>query len=274
VEVSATETRFVTTEDATIGGAGTVSIPIQGVTTGALQAPSGTIDTIVTPIAGWDSVTNSLDITEGEDVESDLELRTRREESLQVTGAAVDLAIRSAIREIPGVDQALVISNRTSATVDGIPPHAFETVVHPDLGDPDFSETIAETIFRLQPAGIQAFGSSTFTVTDSEGFQQTVGFSFATEITMWVECNLTVDANFPANGSDQVAEVLLAEGNSLSVGDDVLIWKFVAALDSIPGIQTVDVRIEDTNPPTNTANIDIAFRDIAVFDSSRITVNV
>jgi len=258
---------------------------VRGIEAGPLQAFAQEINEIVTPVNGWDTVINPADIDTGQTVENDLDLRVRREESLQITGAAVDNAIRAQLRQIQGVEQALVISNRSDVTdSDGRPPHSFESIIYPNPNDPSFDEQIVTTIFNLQPAGIQAFGSLNFNVTDSQGFAQPVGFSYATEREMFVRAILTTNQDYPANGDEQVAAVLLAQGNLLSVGDDVLIWKFTGALDgneelralgfsAIPGIVTVEIRIEEVNPPTNTANIPIAFREIAVFDSSRIEVN-
>jgi uncharacterized phage protein gp47/JayE len=274
VEVDATGDRFVTVASATIGLGGTVDVAIQGQSTGPVEALATTIDTIVTPVAGWSSVTNAADISPGTNTETDGALRIRREESLQITGASVDLAIRSALRQIAGVEQALVVSNRSALEPDanGLPAHSFESVVWPNTGLPSFGQTIAETIFRLQPAGIEAFGSTEYTVTDSEGYAQIVAFSFATEIQMYVVATISTNSNFPADGNDQVAAALLAEGNVLSVGDDVVVWRFIAALDSIPGITDVSVAIDSTVGPTNTLNIPVDFRSVATFDSTRITV--
>ena len=236
---------------------------------GPKVALASAVNTISTPITGLNSVVNPADATPGSNVESDLEYRVRQEASLQQTGAGVDYAIRAALLDIDTVDQAFVYSNRTDATVDGIPPHAFECVIWPDVGD---DVEIASAIFLKQPAGIQAYGTTVLTVTDSQGEDQLVGFSYASALSMYVKATITTDASYPADGDDQVAAALLAEGNSLSVGDDVKIWKFLAALDSIPGIVTVSVAIETSPSPTSTSNIAIARGQIATFDSSRVEV--
>ena len=77
----------------------------------------------------------------------------------------MDYAIRSKLRAVSGVQHAEVISNRSLVTVDGIPGKAFESIIWPDTGDPDYRLELAEVIFRAQPAGIEAFGSSLVSVT-------------------------------------------------------------------------------------------------------------
>lgn len=255
------------------------------VDTGPLPAVSGSLTTIVTPVTGWSAVYNYNDASLGDANESDEELRNRRELSLNVVGAGVDWAIRSKLLAIPDVDYALVLSNRSSVTSpDGIPPHAFETVVYPDLATVTYRDQIAQTIFYLQPAGIEAHGTLTFDVLDGQGVTQQVKYTFATELTMHVLAVVSVDSSpantYPADGDSQVATALLTEGNGLAVGDDVLNWKFVSSLDSIPGILDVDIYIrQNIAPPlppgvdpAYQANIAVNYKQIAKFDSSRIVV--
>ena len=56
--------------------------------TGATVAGIGAIDAVVTPVAGWTSVTNAAAANVGQDRESDQDLRARRQASLQVSGAS------------------------------------------------------------------------------------------------------------------------------------------------------------------------------------------
>lgn len=260
---------------------GAATIPVSSSELGPIEGFAYTIDTIVNPIDGWLTVINPADVVFGEAVEGDGDFRLRRETSFQIRGASVDNAILGNLLQIEGVQQALVISNRSDTTnVDGQPPHSLEAIIWPDLSDPDFDASIVELLWTLIPSGIQAYGSTVYLVTDSEGYEQSIGFSFATEIEMYVAVTITTDANYPADGDALVAAAMLEEGNGLTVSDDVLVWKFAAKLDEkdssgvplIPGIVDVTVAIETTPAPTSEANIAVAYRDIARFDSTRITV--
>lgn len=260
---------------------GRVSVPISAVETGANEALAYDVDTIINTLTGLDTAINTADCITGQGEELDLEFRARRQNSLQITGSRVDLAMRARIDRITGVDQVFIISNRSdSVDADGRPPKSFEVIVYPDRSDPAFNLEIARTIFLLQPAGIESFGSSTFEVVDTQKRTQEVAFSFATEVPIYVTATITKGTDYPSNGDELVKAKLLATGNALSVGDDVRHWIFAASLDAkddagkpkIPGIIDVDVRIGTAPAPSGTANIAINSRSIARFDSTRITV--
>ena len=61
-------------------------------------------------------------------------------------------------------------------------------------------------------------------VTDSQGFAQTIKFSRPTTVDIYVEVDLTVDSNlYPANGDDQVEAAIVAYGDALGIGTDVVV---------------------------------------------------
>jgi len=240
---------------------------------GPINAPAFTLTVIETPVAGWNGAANSLDAELGRDVESDADFRVRREELLRLTGSATLEAIRSHVRAIVGVQQVFVFEN-TGLTVDvnGLPGKSFEVVVEGGL-----NQDIADTIFLHKPVGIETFGSVSVNVEDSQGFMHATEFSRPTTINMWVDVTVQVDPQvFPVDGIDQVKQAIVDLGDALQIADDVIILKFrCTPLDSVAGVIDVPViKIEDTFPPLNTANIIVALRELAVFDTSRITVTV
>jgi uncharacterized phage protein gp47/JayE len=80
--------------------------------TGVNTLPATTLNTIATPVAGWDSVTNPAAGVTGTAVETDAALRIRRALTF-LAGAATDEAIRSAIlNEVTAIQSVSVISNR------------------------------------------------------------------------------------------------------------------------------------------------------------------
>lgn len=219
----------------------------------------------------------------GRDIESDAALRLRREELLRTTGAGTLEAIRAAVRAItdPDVLQAYVIENATDATdAFGRPPHSFEVIV---VGGDD--QEIGETIFATKPIGINTYrvpgaDGRTVTVTDSQGVNHDINFSRGNDIRMYTIIDVTVDqvafgGGNQAAGEQQVKEALKALGDSLQIGEDVIIMQFACAAIKVTGvIDVTSTKIEDVTPPTNTANIPIADRDYATFSTSDIVVNV
>lgn len=254
----------------TVAGVPQGTASVQAVNAGAVQALARTLTVIDTPVSGLDSVINLIDATQGRDTETDLELRARRADSLQIAGAATLEAIRSALQNVADVTAVTVIENDTDVTDgDGRPPHSFEAVV---LGGAN--QDIADEIFQSKAAGITSFGSITETVTDSQGIDHDISFSRPTEVDIWVTLNLTVDSNYPSNGDDLVEAALLAEGNSLGIGEDVIASPdLLCAIDGIEGITNAVIFTGTSSSPSTQTPISIGVDEIAAFDSSRIVVN-
>lgn len=86
---------------------------------GPLPAPANSVNEIITPISGWDAVKNPEDGIMGRNIETDAELRLRRENSLSVVGSSTVNAIKSKIlQEVNGVSKVLVFENETMTQQD------------------------------------------------------------------------------------------------------------------------------------------------------------
>jgi uncharacterized phage protein gp47/JayE len=221
---------------------------------------------------------NSLDALLGADEETDADLRIRREQSLAASGAATIDAIRAAVLAVESVSEAFVFENVTEVTDPaGVDPHAFEVVIRGPTAD---DQEVAEAIFDVKAAGIKADGTISKTVTDDQGFDHTISFSRATEIEIYEEITITVNTDpdegpiYPADGDDQVKAALVASGNALGIGRDVIYEKEKCQAFSVSGVLDItDFQLDTSGPPSGTSNIPIAVREIAVFDTSRVTVN-
>lgn len=238
-------------------------------TAGALQALAGTLTVIETPISGWTTCSNALDAVVGQDEETDAELKLRRLEELSLAGKCTFEAIRSSISAVTDVTAVVLFTNNTSTTdVDGRPPHSIDLVVEGGT-----NADIAAKMFDVVGAGIETIGDVSVNVTDSQGFTQVMKFSRPTQINIWIELDLATDADFPVDGLTQVENAILAYGQALAIGADVIVYpKLISSFSSIAGILDVAIRIGTAVSPTFDNNIPITARQKAVFDSSRITV--
>lgn len=339
---------------------------------GPIVAPINTLTEILTPISGWISINNPKAGLTGRLIETDAELRIRRNNSLRLLGAGTVESIRARLlQQVPGVTSAFVFENRTltqepilivlnqdlvagntivvilngvtlptvtfatshlatmnviaaliqnqpevvTATVGGtanrtitmnmtsaievimIPndftvsggasqatavikggrfPKSFEAVVQ---GGTDAD--VANKIWTTKPAGIQTFGNTAFTITDSQGEFQVINFSRPTPIYIWVTVALTLytEEVFPPNGQDLVAAAINNYGSSLGIGVDVLLQRVLAQIFNVPGIASGVMQIAATNLPGDsplfaTADIAIAENEVSIFDLTRITVTV
>ena len=276
VSTSDTGDQFSTDTDVTLDGAGNASVSATALETGPIAALAGSITVIETPVTGWATATNPSDAAPGTDEETDPELRARRKRSTAANAQAILDAIFSAVADIDGVTQTTVLENDTDAVDgNGLPAHSFQVIVVG--GDND---EIANAIWLTKPAGIQAFGSTTVAVNDSQGIAHNISFSRPTTVDIYVEVTLTTFANYPANGDDLIKQAIvdyangdLIEGQGFGLADDVIYTRLYTPINSVAGHEIDDLKIDIVSPPVGTVNIPIAATEIANFLIANITVN-
>lgn len=258
--------------ETTAGVLPNVTCDIQAETAGAVEGYADSITVIETPIAGWASFNNPTDVTIGEDIETDAELRLRRKITLATSGASTIEAIRSRLLEIDEVTAARVFDNKTMVTdAFGRPPKSIEAVVQG--GDDD---EIAAVMWAVSPAGIELYGSTATTIIDSQGFTQPIEFSRPTGIPIYIDITVVTDpAIFPINGDDAIAEAIVDYGDeNFSIGDDVITTEIYCPIHEVQGILGITIDIGIAPAPSGTANIAIADDEISVFDTSTISITV
>jgi uncharacterized phage protein gp47/JayE len=266
---------FLTDAEVTITG-GVATVDVSATATGPVIALANSVTEIVTAIAGWSTVDNAAALTTGRDVESDAELRARRELSLQVVGAATDGAIEARVATIDEVIEVQVFSNRTMVTdANNTPPKAFQTVVWSGSPPAASDEEVIAQIFLVMPAGIEPYGSITGTVTDAKGKQQTVGYSPAVEQELHVTVVLVTDSEFPLDGLQQVEDAIVEAGADFGIGDDVHLLTFTCAAAEVAGVigVTTTAKIGSTPGPGDTSDITIAAIEIATLVAPNVTVS-
>ncbi len=244
---------------------------------GVVKAPANTLNALLVPIIGITSVNNLAAAVEGRLEETDEELRIRRFDSVGIIGASTESAIIANVKNLEGVTAAFVIANRTFVTdVDGRPAKSFEVVA--EGGD---ELTIAETIWRYHPAGIETIGDITRTITDDNSLTQTVKFSRPTNVYIKMEIDYTKydEEAFAATGEQGIKDAALAYGNSLNIGVDVIPQRFFGNIfTNVQGLSSLAVRISSSTNEISwsaftTSAITIGRKQNSVFDISRIVVN-
>jgi len=251
----------------------------ESVDTGAKAAPLGTLTQIDTPVFGWDSVTNPQEAALGSDTETDTALRLRRRQSVSIAGAGTVDAITANVLQVTGVTLAFIVENRTfSVDGEGRPPKSFETIV--EGGD---DTEVAQEIWDRKPAGIETFGDITEPVLDSFGNARTIDFSRPTDIFIHLEIDYTKYAEevFPATGETTIAKAAVDFGNTLNIGEDVILQRLQGPIfDAVNGIATLAIRIATSatagGPPGafTAVNLAIAAKEVARFDVARVTVTL
>jgi len=249
-------------------GTGAVDAEAENTVTGPVGAVALSILTIETPVSGWDSVINLTDAVPGTDIETDEDFRVRRVDELAKPGTGTPEAIRADILSVAGVITCTVFNNPTDVTdPDGVPPHSVEVLVKG--GD---NQAIWDQLWLSVPAGIGSYGTEVGTAVDSEGVSQPVAFSRAAPIEIYVDVELTYDAS--TYGTDDVVkEAIVAAGLLRGAGLDAVASRVSGDCFGAPGVLDVTlVEIGTAPSPSSSATISIGTRELAVYDTTRITV--
>jgi len=255
---------------------GVQSVEFEAEFAGATIANAGTITVISTPVVGWNTVTNPLDAVPGKEIDTDAELRQRREEELRATGSATLDAIRADVLADEGVQQVSVFENTTDITdpITGLPPHSIEVVVFDGTPPVLTNAEIAQLIWDTKPAGVLAFGLESGIATDTIGAFHPIGFSRPTEREVWIEIFVSVNIATGYAGSAALEAAIVALNNTdLLLGRDVIANKITETAMAFPGIFDVtSTQLGFAAFPVTIVNLPIAAREIARFDTSRILV--
>jgi uncharacterized phage protein gp47/JayE len=274
VRIGADGSMFELDAEATIGGGGTVTdVASTSLETGEIEAPAGTIDTIVDAVAGWTGVTNPADALEGNVVETDSEVIRRRQNSLGIGGGSTDHTLRAQLQQLSVVDGAYVIENKTLVTDSkGVPGNSLRCVLWPTgLSGDD----IAPTLWAYRGQGVLLDGTESAVVTDSQNKSQTVYWSYATTINIY--CTITVtqsgDGGYPSGGDALVQTAALNYIQSLDMAADVEPAQISAAiLAEVPGIAKLVIKLGTAPTPTAEVAIPVDVDEIASTQSSWVIV--
>jgi len=152
-----------------IGLTGSISLVFANTVPGPTACPAGALNSVYVAIPGWDSVTNSLAGTTGQNVEGSLEFEARRSGSVSINSIGQASSIRAAILASgsqfsppnPPAD-AFVYENFTTmpAVVGGITVQPQSVFVATYGGD---QQSIASAILSKKDVGCNYTGSAYFT---------------------------------------------------------------------------------------------------------------
>lgn len=242
---------------------------VVAINSGVIVQPANTIDTILTPMLGWDSVINPVAATPGEERETDGQLRLRfRNGKFDRATNTLD-AIYSALINLDNVSEVTIYENDTSVVDgNGVPAHSFLPIVSGGL-----STDIANAIWDNKPIGILSYGNTTVNINDVQGFSHAVSFSRPNPIVIYISIDITTDVNFPSNGNDAIKSALIDYFTAnFGTGDDVIYSRLYTPVNSVPGHEVVSLKIGTAPSPTGTSNVVIAFDSIASINAANIVI--
>lgn len=225
----------------TIGGGGTVSATATCTETGAVVATSGTIDEIVTVIAGWTTVTNAAAAVPGQAYELDAAYRIRRAASLQASNGPSIPALRSTLLGLDYLDAVVVLDNDTDATVvtSGVTlvKYSVAVIVHPAGLSSDQEIEIATAIYLQLASGVNTNGAESRVATGTDGSTKTIRFAYAADVPTNVVIVLTMAAGYlAAEAITAVEAAVTAYFADLPVGASARRLEVFGLIDAVPGV--------------------------------------
>ncbi len=259
------------------GATATVSVRFEALAPGPVAANAGTLTVRDTLPVGWTSVTNPDDADLGADIESDAAYRHRREDELAGQGGGTLDGIRADLLKLESVIAVGMIENVDTVEHNGVPGKSFVAIVRSQPAALD-DQTIAETIWAVKPAGIQAFGDVVRTVVDVEGGAHDIGFARPLERAVYVALRLTTGPNYV--GNDVLKEAIVTSTKTpgtagyLDVGVDVYAGQFVQVAMQQPGVLNAECRVSLTaaDYATGVPSFVVAANETATVDTGRISI--
>lgn len=250
--------------------------------TGPVPCAVGTLNQIVTPVMGWETINNPVAAVIGVDVESDTSLRARRIEEMY-KGVALLESIESAVKQVEGVLSVYAYENYTNGIqeVDGVTINAHSIYVVVDGGA---DEDIAQAIWKHKSLGCGYTGDVEVTVYGTYRTPYTVKFNRPTfqPITVNVSVTVPTDSN-TEDITSQVKNALSAWANGeivgvdgLSLGTNVSPFEAASAITAqLPDlfVTNVEVGFHGETPSTSTLNIKVFEKATLSQENINVTVN-
>ncbi|OGX78208.1 hypothetical protein A6395_13380 [Exiguobacterium sp. SH31] len=268
---------YQTTEAATIGASGNVTIPVESLEAGtAFNVGANVLKQLVEPDTDVTSVNNALNITNGQDREEDYEFRQRILDAVAGGGTS---NIRNDLLVVDGVRAATVFENDENVEVDGMPPHSIRAVV---LDGDDAA--IGSALLGAKPGGIQTAGTVSVTVKDMSGRDKVVKFDRAEEVDVHLRLTITRNDAFPFDGEERVKTSLVqyiggldADGRlyaGLGMGDDVVFSRLIGTVYGTPGVSDVTVETSTDGVTYTESSITVDDAQVAQTSHDKIEVTV
>jgi hypothetical protein len=249
--------QFQTTADVILSAGGTGSIDFIAVLGGAIECSANALTQIVSPVVGWETVDNPVGATLGEEQESDIALRKRRNNTLALQNSATVDAIGSSIQNVANVSQILTaLENDTNLTVVNkgvtMSPNSVYFAVSGGTDDDIFN-----ALFIKKNPGcrfVNQFNPRETIIVGEFGQDYVIKFDRPTDIT--IQVRVTIKSTTETDPASKVKQAIIAYANNeidgeigLGLGTDVSPFELSGAVNILfPSINVRKVEISKPSP--------------------------
>ena len=269
---------FYTTDAVTLTSLGYEYINCQADVNGETVVNPYDINKLQNPIVGIDTVFNEDPGSLGREVETDAQLRFRRESSVAILGGATIDALYAQVLQVDGVTDARIYENKEDfVDGNGLNPHSAWFIVrggaNQDIADAIMTKSLA--------SGLK--GQQTVQWFDSSGFGHNVHFDrpVNTEVYVYVKAaaydgwSSAYEAEIKEKIVQYVDDVRTGEAQcsagSFSIGDSVLASSLYPAILGSEQYRVENILVGLTYPALQQV-VNLTTDGFAIFDEARVEV--
>ena len=262
---------FKITQSVTIPSSGQISVYFTAVESGAIPADAGSVDTIYTPVVGWDTVNNTSSGIIGSGIETREDFENRRVALLGKYSTNQVESIKAELLSVSGVVRCIVKENDTDNAVTlqniSLPAHSVYCVVEGgSLND------IGAAIRLRKSGGCSTSGSQSYS--DSYG---TIYYEIPSYTPVSVVINATETDTTPADIVDTIKSLLVSDmsndsTNLIGIGETLYAGRFYKVLSGLDvNLTSITVGLVGG---AQSGSVSFNLNQVASLSAENITVNL
>lgn len=262
---------FKITQSVTIPSSGQISVYFTAVESGAIPADAGSVDTIYTPVVGWDTVNNTSSGIIGSGIETREDFENRRVALLGKYSTNQVESIKAELLSVNGVVRCIVKENDTDNAVIlqniSLPAHSIYCVVEGgSLND------IGSAIRLRKSGGCSTSGSQSYS--DSYG---TIYYEIPSYTPVSVVINATETDTTPADIVNTIKSLLVSDmsndsTNLIGIGETLYAGRFYKVLSGLDvNLTNITVGLVGGS---QSGQVNFNLNQVASLSAENITVNL
>lgn len=254
-------------------GAGSASLAFLAVNIGQTLTSPNTLTVIVTPLAGVSTANNPTvagDVI-GQDEETDVALKIRQAQSLQLAATGPADTLRAQLLNIPGVVDAFVPENDTNGVVNGVPAYGIWVIVRKTTAT---DAEIGQAIYAKKTLGCaqKTSAAHSYVITRPAGNTFTAYWDLAVAEDLYVDFTIK-----PINGVDTfnttAIAAALAAALSFKLNQSVFVGDIIRAMQVIaPNAYLTDTLVGKTASPALQVVTPTTYQKYFTLDAANITI--
>lgn len=274
---------YVCTEAGTIPVSGSIDLNFACAVDGPIACPAGSLNRIYQSIPGWDTINNAGAGTVGSNVESRADFEYRRKQSVALNAVNSLQSIYAAVFNITDVIDVYVTENTTSLPIvvggQTLVEHSiYVAVVGGAAAD------IAKAIWDNKSLGANYNGNTSFTVTDTSGYD----FPYPSYVVTWetpaalpikFAVQIANNPQLPSNIVALVQQAIIASfngadgGTRARIGSTIFASRFYGNIVALgPTVSILSLLLGPTTPTL--ASYTVPINNTPTIDASNITVTL